>query len=182
MDEAAKARGRKFAEQIQNAGWVLDAGQAEAITSSGFWLYSYRLGIGPRLVGQLTAEGYRAMSSGELLRLVGPGATPADVLGSFIEHYDALPAAQRNRESSEQMTLALALYASQTETLKKLPPVQSSQPQHLMVFDWKVRAGHRVLRPAAAVHPATLSPEMLDAFSRRVLAMHLARAPHEKPI
>ncbi|EMN3633146.1 hypothetical protein [Pseudomonas triclosanedens] len=182
MDEVTKARSRKFAEQIRNAGWALEAGQGEAITSSGFWLYSYSLDTGPRLVGQLTVEGYRAMSSGELLRLVGPETKPADVLGSFLESYDALVPALRNRESSELLTMALALYASQTQTLASLPSLQSGNAQHLMVFDWKVRAGHRVLRPAAAVHPTTLSPEMLDAFSQRVLAMHLQRAPHEMPI
>lgn len=43
MDELGKARGRKFAAQIENAGWVLDAGQEDETSSGGFWLYSYSI-------------------------------------------------------------------------------------------------------------------------------------------
>lgn len=57
MDEAGKARGRKFAAQIESAGWVLDAGQEDVTSSGGFWLYSYSIPQGSRLVAQLTPEG-----------------------------------------------------------------------------------------------------------------------------
>lgn len=181
MDEAA-ARGRKFAEQIRSAGWVLDADQSQTIISSGFWLYSTSLSSGPRLVGQLTVEGYRAMRSGELARVVGKSVNPVDLLGHFLQHYDDLPPDQRNRESSEKVTMALALYATCTQTLKQLPPLQGAMGQHFMVFDWKVRGGQRILRPAAAVHPVTLTPEQLGAFSEQVLAMHLQKAPQETPL
>lgn len=181
MDEVARARYRKFAEQISQAGWVLDPLQGD-IKSSGFWLYSYSLQTGTRLLGQLTVEGYRAMCSGELLRQLPAGVDPVEMLGAFLQHYDSLAPEQRNRQTSEQVTMALAVYASQTRTLKSLPSLQSSTAQHLMVFDWKVPAGHLVLRPAAAVQPTPLSPQVLEGFSAQVLAMHLGREPLEYPV
>lgn len=182
MDEVAKARYRKFAEQIEGAGWVLDPLQGDGITSSGFWLYSYSLQTGTRLLGQLAVEGYRAMCSGELLRQLPAGIDPVEMLGAFLQHYDSLAPDQHSRATSEQVTMALAVYASQTRTLKSLPPLQSGSAQHLMVFDWKVPAGHQVFRPAAAVQPNPLSPQLLENFSEQVLAMHLGRAPLEYPV
>lgn len=62
MDEVGKARGRKFAAQIESAGWVLDAGQEDVTSSGGFWLYSYSIPQGSRLVAQLMWDANKVSS------------------------------------------------------------------------------------------------------------------------
>jgi len=180
MDEVGKARGRKFAAQLENAGWVLDAGQEEVTSSGGFWLYSYSITQGSRLITQLTSEGYRLMRSGDMLRQV-PGMSPVDVLGGALSHYDGLTPDQRNRGSSHDLALALALYASHTQALKAMPELQGGLSLHFMVFDWHTAQGIRILKPGTAVHPLPITPEELDGFAARVLSDHLAKNPNERP-
>ena len=180
MDELGKARGRKFAAQIENAGWVLDAGQEDVTSSGGFWLYSYSIPQGWRLVAQLTPEGYRAMCTGEMLEHAA-GLSPVDVLAGALSHYDALRPEKRDRASSRDLALALALYASHTQTLKALPRLQGGLSLHFMVFDWHTAQGTRILKPGAAPHPSPITPAELEVFSARVLFEHLVKNPNEQP-
>ncbi|MBA1265041.1 MULTISPECIES: hypothetical protein [Pseudomonadaceae] len=180
MDELGKARGRKFAAQIENAGWVLDAGQEDETSSGGFWLYSYSIPQGSRLVAQLTPEGYRAMCSGEMLKHAA-GLSPVGVLGGALAHYDALCPERRDRTSSRDLALALALYASHTQTLKALPKLQGGLSLHFMVFDWHTAQGARILKPGAAGNPSPITPAELERFSARVLFEHLINNPSERP-
>ena len=87
MDDVGKARSRKFAESLCDASWVIDDEAADAQNAVGFWLYSYNLGTGPRLFGQLTLDGYRAMQIGEDLKNLGE-LQPADVLGATLPSVD----------------------------------------------------------------------------------------------
>lgn len=110
MDDVGKARARKFAESLRDASWVIDDDAAGARNAVGFWLYSYNLVAGPRLVGQLTLDGYRAMQGGEDLKNLD-GLQPADVLGATLSAYDALPERSRNAGESQTVISALSLYA-----------------------------------------------------------------------
>lgn len=180
MDDVGKARARKFAESLRHASWVIDDEAAGARNAVGFWLYSYNLVAGPRLVGQLTLDGYRAMQGGEDLKNLG-GLQPADVLGATLTAYDALPEQRRNAAESQTVISALSLYASSTMTWQALPPLKTGAHQHFMVFDWLTASGKRIFRPAAAITGSVLAPEILTDFSKQVLTAHLSKHPHETP-
>ncbi|EKF8205636.1 MULTISPECIES: hypothetical protein [Pseudomonas] len=180
MDDVGKARARKFAESLRHASWVIDDEAAGARNAVGFWLYSYNLVAGPRLVGQLTLDGYRAMQSGEDLKNLD-GLQPADVLGATLSAYDALPERSRNAGESQTVISALSLYASSTMTWQALPPLKTGAHQHFMVFDWLTASGKRIFRPAAAITGSVLAPEILTDFSKQVLTAHLSKHPHETP-
>lgn len=180
MDDVGKARARKFAESLREASWVIDSDAAGAGNAVGFWLYSYNLVAGPRLVGQLTLEGYRAMKSGDNLKTLG-GLKPHDVLGATLTAYDDLPEQSRNAGESQAVISALSLYASSTMTWQALPTLKTGVHQHFMVFDWLTASGNRIFRPAAAVTDSVLAPETLTDFSKQVLTAHLSKHPHETP-
>jgi len=180
MDDAGKARARKFAESLREASWVIDCDAAEAQNAFGFWFYSYNWVAGPRLVGQLTLDGYRAMQSGENLKTLA-GLQPHDVLGATLNAYDDLPEQSRNSGESQTVISALSLYASSTMTWQALPPLKTGAHQHFMVFDWLTASGNRIFRPAAAITGSVLAPETLTDFSKQVLNAHLSRHPHETP-
>lgn len=180
MDEVGRARALRFAESLQDASWVIDKDSANAQNAVGFWLYSYNLVAGPRLVGQLTLDGYRAMQSGEDLKALG-GLQPADVLGATLTAYDALPDQNRNAGESQTVISALSLYASSSMTFQALAPLQTGAHQHFMVFDWLTATGKRIFRPAAAVTGSVLAPETLAEFGNLVLCAHMSKHPHETP-
>ena len=180
MDDVGKARALRYAESLRNASWVIDKDLANAQNAVGFWLYSYNLVAGPRLVGQLTLDGYRAMQSGEDLKALG-GLQPADVLGATLTAYDALPDQNRNAGESQTVISALSLYASSSMTLQALAPLQTGAHQHFMVFDWLTATGKRIFRPAAAVTGSVLAPETLAEFGNLVLCAHMSKHPHETP-
>lgn len=181
MDDVGKARSRKFVESLCDANWVIDDEAADAQNAVGFWLYSYNLGTGPRLFGQLTLDGYRAMQIGEYLKNLGE-LQPADVLGATLNAYDAMPVQNRNAGESQTVISALSLYASSTMTWQALPSLKTGAHQHFMVFDWLTAAGKRIFRPAAAITGSVLSPEILTDFSKEVLTAHLSKYPHDKPL
>lgn len=180
-DEVGKARMRKFARQIDEAGWVLDPGQEGTQNAISFWLYSFNVRSGSRLVGQMTIEGYRAMRSGEMFGVKDPSAA-AQVLGTVLEHYDGLPPEGRSKANSDLVVSAMAAYASATRTFQSLPALSSCPNQHFMVFDWLTGPNNRIFRPAAVVSEHLLSPDMLEGFADQVLALHLASHPSERPI
>lgn len=180
MDEVGKARALRFAESLRDASWVIDKDSANAQNAVGFWLYSYNFVAGPRLVGQLTLDGYRAMQSGADLKKLG-GLQPADILGATLTAYDALADQSRNAQESQTVIAALSLYASSTMTWQALPPLKTGAHQHIMVFDWLTTTGKRIFRPAAAITGSVLDPETLTEFSKEVLCAHLSKHPHETP-
>ncbi|EPG2634388.1 hypothetical protein VNPA120661_43730 [Pseudomonas aeruginosa] len=180
MDDVGKARARKFAESLRDASWVIDDDTAGAENAVGFWLYSYNLVAGPRLVGQLTLDGYRGMLGGEDLKSLGE-LQPADVLGATLTAYDALPEQHRNAAASQTIISALSLYARSTMTWQALPPLKTGEHQHFMVFDWLTASGKRIFRPAAAITSSVLTPETLTDFSKQVLTAHLSKHPNETP-
>lgn len=181
MDEIGNARHRRFAESLRDASWIVDDTGAAGSDAVGFWLYSYNLVTGARLIGQLTLEGYRALQSGEDLKALGV-LMPADNLGASLAAYDALPKSARNAEQSERVLSALSTYASSTLTWQSLPPLTTGAMQHFMVFDWLTNSGSRVFRPAAAMNAPVLDPDTLAVISQQVLNAHLANHPHEAPI
>lgn len=181
MDEIGNARHRRFAESLRDASWLIDDNEAGGSDAVGFWLYSYNLVIGPRLVGQLTLEGYRELQSGDDLNDLGE-LTPANILGSSLAAYDALPKCARNAEQSEKVLSALSTYAKSTLTWQSFPPLTTGAMQHFMVFDWLTSTGSRVFRPAAAMNAPVLDPDTLAVISQQVLNAHLANHPHEAPI
>lgn len=172
---------RKFSDKITDAGWVIDSGSGETMTSVGIWLYSYSVKRGSRLVGQLTTEGHRAMKSGELLRCLGP-ITPVDALAATIDYYDSLRLDQYNQDTSRQLVTALAAYASATKTFKAIPHGRSGEHQHFVVVDWLASQKTRILRPAAVIQPDPLTPAFLTEVSQKLLAAHLSKWPKERPV
>lgn len=180
MDEIGNARHRRFAESLREASWKIDDSEAGGSEAVGFWLYSYNMVTGPRLVGQLTLEGYRAIQSGDDLKELGVHK-PADALGATLAAYDDLPKKARNAEQSERVLSALSTYASSTLTWQSLPPLKTGAMQHFMVFDWLTSSGTRVFRPAAAMNAPVLDPDTLAVISQQVLAAHLSKHPNETP-
>lgn len=181
MDEIGQARSRKFAESLRNSNWAIDAGAQDAQNAVGFWLYSYNLSSGPRVVGQTTLEGYRVMQAGEQLQELD-GLEPADILGSALHAYDALPEQSRCAQESAVVIAAMSLYACSTRTWQSLPSLSTGTQLHFMIFDWLTSPNNRVFRPAAVVGGDVLTPETLADFAEQVATMHLAKYPNEIPL
>jgi len=182
MDQLSEARLRKFAHKVDEAGWVRDSGASHFGTGTGFWLYSYNLKTGPRGMGQLTLEGYRAMHSGAIRNDLRSVEETVEVLGSTLAAYDELRSDELSRKTSEVLIAALAAYFSYTKTFQTLPAIAEHPNQHVVVFDWMTFSVGRVLRPAAVIGDTLLSPAELQAFAQKVLAVHLAKHPNERPI
>ena len=180
MDMLSKARLRQTTEQAAAAGWNID-GSCHNADALSIWIYSFNLKNGARLAGRLSNAVYRSMRSGELIK-EACGMRPEDNLGAALTHYDALPEDRRSGEPANMVLSTLAVYASITKTFMLIPKEIPGNQIHMMIFDWMTDKGIRIFRAGVAIDSEPLTPETLEEVSQKVLSVHLAKEPLERPI
>ena len=181
MNEIGRARARRYATSLSDANWSVDPSASGGQDSVGFWLHSCSMVSGPRLVGQLTLEGYREMQAGFPAYKLG-ALQAFDVLGASLSEFDSIESDARNAHDSAMLTAALAIYARATKTWERLPQLSTTSAIHFLVFDWHTNKTNRIMKPAAIVSHEMLSPDALIQLGAQVLAAHLTKYPNEVPI
>jgi hypothetical protein len=146
------------------------------------WLYSFNPEQGCRLITQLSVEGYRLACSQSIS--IAPelqGIKPWDLLSAVLNEYDTIESLAGRAKVHDKLSNALAIYASQTQTWARLPPIGQVPGLHFVVADWTTKSGLRIFRPVVSMGRDVLTPEDVVSAYDTVLHMHVAKNPSEAP-
>ncbi|MDG9918226.1 hypothetical protein N7645_15155 [Pseudomonas juntendi] len=183
MDDIQKALLRKLETQFSQGGWQSHAAALGA-NPVRFWLYSYSLEHGPRLVSQIGAELHRDMlaGTGMIADLVRDFDEPWNALAGAIDLFDqATKAGQQTEQVRQILALMLGFYARSTKTFELIQPLNEVPGTHFVVIDWKSKVGGKMLRPAHMHHDAPMSSDELKEFAHYVVSVHLKNRPGDAP-
>lgn len=183
MDDIQKALLRKLEARFAQGGWQSHAAALGA-NPVRFWLYSYSLEHGSRLVSQIGTELHRDIlaGTGMIADLVRDFDEPWNALAGAIEMFDqATKAGQQTEQVRQILALMLGFYARSTKTFGLIPPLSEVPGSHFVVIDWKAKDGGKMLRPAHLHQDGPLSGEQLQEFAQYVISIHLQNRPGDAP-
>jgi hypothetical protein len=168
----------QIAAKLKAADWS-DLSRLYGTKDTEFWFYSVCAVSGPRFMFNLTSPLLHDIRSGSgKIAEVGLLTSPLDLYTSAIADYDCTSDLAHKMRLGEPMALAMTAYVVNQPSWNTLAGDTSPDEKHVLVLDWKTKAGPRSAQACFMTPPGQMADRsMLLEVSMAIYNKHYGAKP-----